>query len=217
VEIEKVGDAQANIYTLNISAKLARAIREMIDEYPPLFDDLFDPFIEYVYSGRSLYEFLFSMLSSFFYSERYKKLSGRKAEVIKKGKALKYLPKNLTFFIKFQEVLNMEEKEKVSKQVNWAYGEGLSLRKAYFNELGEDRAKKKIESISYRILEAIRRRDTDAFEQNLIRAYLEVEREIPYVFVEALKDGSFNRIAYAFLIGLNGKDKEASETEDAGS
>ncbi|RLJ70700.1 CRISPR-associated protein Cst1/CRISPR-associated protein Cas5t [Hydrogenivirga caldilitoris] len=215
VEIEKVGDAQANIYTLNISAKLARAIKEMINEYPPLFDDIFDSFIEYVYSGRSLYEFLFSILSGFFYSERYKNLSGRKSMLIRKGKGLDYLPKNLTFFIKFQEVLNMEDKEKISRQVNWAYGEGLSLRKAYFDELGNDKARKKIESISYRILEAVRRRDTDAFEQNLIRAYLEVEREIPYVFVEALKDGGFNRIAYAFLIGLNGKDRELSEVKES--
>lgn len=223
VEIEKVGDAQANIYALSISPKLAKAIKDMINEYPSPFDDLFDLFIEYIYSGKSLYEFLFSILSGFFYSERYKNLSGRKAMLIRKGVKMKegrnlgYLPKNLTFFIKFQEVLNMEEKDKVNKQINWAYSEGLSLREAYFSELEEDRAKKKIESISYRILEAVRRKDTNAFAQNLIRAYLEVEREIPYVFVEALKDGSFNRIAYAFLIGLNGRGKEDSKTENSES
>ena len=105
----------------------------------------------------------------------------------------------------------MEDKEKVSKQINWAYSEGLALKEIYEQSMGKEKASRKVEGISYRLLDAVRRRDTDAFQQNLIRAYLEAEREIPYIFVEALKDGNFNRIAYAFLIGLNGKSKEGVE------
>ncbi|EDP75971.1 type I-B CRISPR-associated protein Cas8b1/Cst1 [Hydrogenivirga sp. 128-5-R1-1] len=212
VEIEKVGDAQSNIYTLSITPRLASAIKENIDKYPQVFNNLFEVFLEYVYSGRSLYDFIYKILSGFFYKQRYKRLSGRNAQLIKSGMGFKsYLPFGLTYFIKFQEVLEMEDRERVSKQVNWAYSEGLTLKNTYEQSMGKEKANRKIEGISYRLLDAIRRRDTDAFQQNLIRAYLEAEREIPYVFVEALKDGSFNRIAYAFLIGLNGKGKEEVE------
>lgn len=217
VEIEKVGEAQANIYTLSISPRLARAIKENIDKYPESFNQLFGLFLEYIYSGRSLYEFLYKILSGFFYGKRYEKLEkGRDAKLIRVGKSFKEcLPYSLTYFIKFQEVLNMEDKDKVSKQINWAYREGLEIRKIYEQSMGKEKADKKIEVISYRILDAVRRRDTDAFQQNLIRAYLEAEREIPYIFVEALKEESFNRIAYAFLIGLNGKGKD-EENKDEG-
>ncbi len=213
VEIEKVGDAQSNIYTLSISPRLARAIRENIEHYPKVFNDLFGIFLDYVYSGKSLYEFLYKILSGFFFKSRYKKLmKGMYAKLVKKGTSFKdFLPRNLTYFIKFQEVLDMEDKEKVRKQINWAYSEGLALKEIYEQGMGKEKASRKIEGISYKLLDAVRRRDTDAFQQNLIRAYLEAEREIPYIFVEALKDGSFNRIAYAFLIGLNGRGKEEVE------
>ncbi len=217
VEIEKVKDAQSNIYTLSMSQRLAKAIKENIGNYPKHkgFGDLFSIFLAYIYSGRSLYEFIYKILSGFFYRERYKKLTKRRdIQLVKMGMNFKnYLPYSLTYFIKFQEVLDMEDKERISKQINWAYREGLTLKEIYekSKNIGKEKAKRKIEGISYRLLDAIRRRDTDAFQQNLIRAYLEVEREIPYIFVEALKDGSFNRIAYAFLIGLNGKAKEEEE------
>jgi len=213
VEIEKVGDAQANVYTLSISPRLARAIRENIKDFPKAFNDTFRIFLDYIYSGKSLYEFIYKILSGFFYKSRYKKLmKGMDAKLVRKGTGFKdFLPPNLTYFIKFQEVLDMENKEKVNKQVNWAYSEGLALKEIYEQSMGKEKAGRKIEGISYRLLDAVRRRDTDAFQQNMIRAYLEAEREIPYIFVEALKDGSFNRIAYAFLIGLNGRSKEDVE------
>jgi len=130
VEIEKVGDAKANVYTLNITRRLAQAIREMIEEYPLRFEDIFDLFIEYAYSRKSLYEFLMRIMSGFFFKKRYKDLKGREAILIKKGSGFKeYLPYSLTYFIKFQEVMDMEDKNKVTSQVNWAYKEGLTLKK----------------------------------------------------------------------------------------
>ena len=204
VEIEKVGDAQSNIYTLSISPRLARAIRENIDDYPPAFNNLFGIFLDYVYSGRSLYEFLLKILSGFFFKDRYKNIKGREAELIKKGIRMEKLTWDLTYFIKFEEVLRMGEGKRLENQVNWACKEGERLKESLVEKLGEEKAKKRIEAISYKILDAVRRRDIDSFQQNLIRAYVEVERPIPYLFIEALKDESFNRISYAFLIGLNG-------------
>lgn len=210
VEIETVGNSRAYIYSLHIDSRLAKAIKELIDSYPNFLDRLFGVFLDYVYSGRSLYEFLYKLISGFYHKASFKNATnGRDGEIYKAGKSLNYLPRNLIFFIKFQEVLDMQER--AEKQVNWAYGEGLSLRRAIKESLGEDRGSKKIEILSYRLLEAIRRSDENAFAQNIIRAYLEVEREIPYIFVEALKERNFSKIGYSFLIGLNGKDKEEQE------
>ncbi len=218
VELEKAGQDKANIYTLSVPPRLAKTIKEMINEFPENFkENVFDIFLDYTYSEKSLYELIFKILSGFFFKGRYKdkNLKGRDAVLVKVGKGFDSLSYGLTYFIKFQEVLNMEDKERVNKQVNWAYKEGLTLRNIYFNEMDKDRAKRKIEGISYRLLDAVRRKDTDVFQQNLIRAYLEAEREIPYVFVEALKDKNFNKIAYAFLIGLNGRGREDDGPEEA--
>jgi CRISPR-associated protein Cas5t len=38
-----------------------------------------------------------------------------------------------------------------------------------------------------------------------------VEKEIPYLFKEALDDKNFSMIAYAFLIGLNSEEKGKEE------
>ncbi len=217
VELEKAGEDKANIYTLSIPPRLAKTIKEMIDKFPEedFKENVFEIFLDYAYSEKSLYELVFKIMSGFFFKNRYKDLRGKEATLLKVGKDFNYLPHSLTYFIKFQEVLNMEDKNRVNRQVDWAYKEGLKLRNIYKKKMDEDRARKKIESISYRLLDAIRRKDTDAFQQNLIRAYLEAEREIPYVFVEALKDGNFNRIAYAFLIGLNSNGREDERSKEA--
>ncbi|GAB6065977.1 type I-B CRISPR-associated protein Cas8b1/Cst1 [Aquifex pyrophilus] len=212
VELEPFGRDKSKIYTFSIPPRVARAMKRYLDEYPKNLNSLFGTFLEYIYSGRNLYELLLLILSGYLFSESYKK-GGKLPPPIKFGTAQKFLPKYLLFFIKFQEVLDM--RDNVEKQINWAYAEGLNLRKEIFrNAENEERAKKKIQGISYRLLDAVRRRDTDSFEQNVIRAYLEVEREIPYLFVEAMKSGAFNRIAYAFLIGLNGGNKGDGEPSE---
>ncbi|MDQ7083115.1 MAG: type I-B CRISPR-associated protein Cas8b1/Cst1 [Aquificota bacterium] len=189
-------------------------------KYPKTLNPVFSRFLEYLYSGRNLYGLLLEILYGYFHGEGLRRSGrGRVSEALRVGMYLAggYLPSSLLFLSKFQEVVEMKEKKDVEKQVNWAYLEGLKLKESLYRELGE-RAKDRIRSISYSILEAIRRRDTDAFQQNLIRAYLSVEKEIPYIFVEALKDGSFNRVAYAFLIGLNGQGREeedGGETQEA--
>ena len=216
VEIEKVGDARSNVYSFSIPLRITRAIKLFIDKYPPLLNDIFPDFLDYIYSEKNLYELLFKILVGYFFAES--KYSGKVNDKVinfgknlakNKGKERKPLDESILYLSKFQEVLNMNEKEKVEKQIDWAYSEGLRV-KEYLEKKYNEKAKKKIEGISYKILDAIRRRDIDAFQQNLIRAYLEVEREIPYVFVEALKEENFNRVAYAFLVGLNGRKPEGT-------
>ncbi|MFZ8787781.1 type I-B CRISPR-associated protein Cas8b1/Cst1 [Thermocrinis sp.] len=207
VEIEIVGDATANIYSFHISPNLAKAIRELIDNYPKNLQDIFSEFLFYIYTGRSLYEFLFLLLSGFIRKDSYKNLQGGTIEskIVQAGRNMKYISQNLLFFINFQEVLNMNEQKGYIDRAFWA---GRELKKLYKEN---ESTRKKLEPLTYRLLEAIRRKDKEYFIHNLIRAYLEVEKEIPYLFKEALDDKNFSMIAYAFLIGLNSEEKSKEE------
>jgi len=207
VEIEMVGDATANIYSFHISPNLAKAIRKLIDHYPKNLQDIFSEFLFYIYTGRSLYEFLFLLLSGFIKKDSYKNLQGGTIEskIVQAGRNMKYIGQNLLFFINFQEVLNMNTQK---DYINWAFWAGRELKKLYKEN---ESTQKKLEPLTYRLLEAIRRKDKEYFIHNLIRAYLEVEKEIPYLFKEALDDKNFSMIAYAFLIGLNSEEKSKEE------
>ena len=209
IEIKKVGDATANIYSFHIHPKLAKAIKNQIKKYPKSLSSVFSDFLIYIYSNRSLYEFLFYLLSGFLKKESFKNAGSNTLEerIVSAGKNLKVLDRSILFFIEFQmEVLNMNiEKD----YTDWAYTEGLKLKQAYKQEYElEDKLKKKVETLSYRLLDAIRRKDINHFAQNIIRAYLEVEKEIPYFFKEALKDENFSALGYAFLMGLNSSLKD---------
>jgi CRISPR-associated protein Cas5t len=208
VEIEMVGDATANIYSFHISPNLAKAIRELIDNYPKNLQSIFSEFLFYIYTGRSLYEFLFLLLSGFIRKDSYKNLQGGTIEskIVQAGRNMKYISQNLLFFINFQEVLNMNTQKDYT---NWAFWAGKELKKLYKEN---ESTQKKLEPLTYRLLEAIRRKDKEYFIHNLIRAYLEVEKEIPYLFKEALDDKNFSMIAYAFLIGLNSEEKRQRRT-----
>ena len=207
VEIEMVGDATANIYSFHISPNLAKAIRELIDNYPKNLQDIFSEFLFYIYTGQSLYEFLLLLLSGFIRKDSYKNLQGGTIEskIVQAGRNMKYISQNLLFFINFQEVLNMNTQKDYT---NWAFWTGRELKKLYKEN---ESTQKKLEPLTYRLLEAIRRKDKEYFIHNLIRAYLEVEKEISYLFKEALDDKNFSMIAYAFLIGLNSEEKSKEE------
>jgi CRISPR-associated protein Cas5t len=207
VEIEKVGNNPANIYSFHISPNLAKAIRELIDHYPKNLQGIFSEFLFYIYTGRSLYEFLFLLLSGFIKKGSYENLKGGTIEgkIVQAGGNMKYISQNLLFFINFQEVLNMNTQKDYT---NWAFWAGRELKKLYKEN---ESTQKKLEPLTYRLLEAIRRKDKEYFIHNLIRAYLEVEKEIPYLFKEALDDKNFSMIAYAFLIGLNSEEKGKEE------
>jgi len=214
VEIEKVGNNPANIYSFHISPNLAKAIRKLIDHYPKNLQDIFSEFLFYIYTGRSLYEFLLLLLSGFIKKDSYKNLKGGTIEskIVQAGRNMKYISPNLLFFINFQEVLNMNERNK--PLADWAFKAGRALKRLY-NE--NERTQKKLEPLTYRLLEAVRRKDKEYFIHNLIRAYLEVEKEIPSFFKEALEDKNFSMIAYAFLIGLNSEERSKAEGATEGA
>jgi CRISPR-associated protein Cas5t len=212
VEIEKVSDTTANIYSFHISPNLARAIRKLINKYPKIFRDIFFEFLFYIYTGRSLYEFLFFLLLGYFRKESFRDLEANTidARIVRAGRDMEFLSSSLLFFINFQEVLNMKglSMNEQKDYIKWAFGAGRALKKVY---KGNEGLQRKFESFTYRLLEAVRRKDKEYFIHHLIRAYLEVEKEIPFFFKEALDDKNFYPIAYAFLIGLNSEERGKAE------
>jgi CRISPR-associated CXXC_CXXC protein Cst1 len=219
VELEAPsGSNDVRIYSFHISDRIAQAIRTEIKNYPKELYSVFSEFMFYIYTGKSLYDFLLYLLSGFFSKKSYENLKDNTvdARIVKAGKDMKknvkYISQNLLFFINFQEVLNMNEQRDYIKQAFWA---GRELKSSYIKSEGNQ---KKLEELTYKLLEAIRRKDQGYFSQNLIKAYLRVEKEIPYFFVEVLKDKNFSMIAYAFLMGLNSelerKDKEEQANDE---
>ncbi|MFZ8786609.1 type I-B CRISPR-associated protein Cas5b, partial [Thermocrinis sp.] len=154
VEIEKVGNNPANIYSFHISPNLAEAIRKLIDHYPKNLQDIFSEFLFYIYTGRSLYEFLFLLLSGFIKKDSYKNLQGGTIEskIVQAGRSIKYISQNLLFFINFQEVLNMNMNEQKG-YIDRAFWAGRELKKLYKEN---ESTQKKLEPLTYRLLEAIR-------------------------------------------------------------
>lgn len=89
------------------------------------------------------------------------------------------------------------------KKVDLSRYFGQQLRKAYESKGNE----KKIESISYRLLNAIKTKNFAKFADILINAYMYVEKEIPLIFVDTLKDEILlQSYGYGFLLGLQGSN-----------
>jgi CRISPR-associated protein Cas5t len=219
VELEAPsGSNDVRIYSFHISDRIAQAIRTEIKSYPKELSRIFSEFMFYIYTGKSLYDFLLYLLSGFLRKKSYENLKDNTvdARIVKAGKDMKknmkYISQNLLFFINFQEVLNMNEQRDYIKQ---AFRAGRELKSYYIKSEGNQ---KKLEELTYKLLEAIRRKDQGYFSQNLIKAYLRVEKEIPYFFIEVLNDKNFSMIAYAFLMGLNSelerKDKEEQANDE---
>jgi len=207
VELEtKSKSNDVRIYSFHIPDRVAQAIRTEIKNYPEELRSIFSEFMFYINTGKSLYDFLLYLLLGFFKKESYENLKDDTVDsrIVNAGKNMEISKlERLLFFINFQEVLNMNEQRGYIKQ---AFNEGKKLREYYITSEDNQEnleAPKKLEGLTYKLLEAIRRKDKEYFIQNLIRAYLRVEKEIPCLFREALYDENFNMIAYAFLIGLN--------------
>jgi len=218
VEIEPISQNTANVYTFHIPVKVAEVILELNlpEDFPRVLNPLLDIFLFYTFEGKSLYNLLHQIVGFYFYfrKPRNVKIENKtyRERIINFARKLKTLPAGLKFLILFEELLKegLSMKEELQKQINWAFGEGKAIREKLQEEYS-DRYEKKIETVSYKLLDAIRRRDIDAFAQNLIRLYIDVKKPIPKLFVDALNEEGFNRIAYAFLIGLNNEHKKDNQ------
>lgn len=109
--------------------------------------------------------------------------------------------------------MELNEKNKFKKNVDLSRYFGLKLREAYLDKNGE----RKIEGISYRLLNAIKTKNSSRFADVLINAHMYVEKEIPSIFIDTLKEKELlQSYGYGFLLGLQGNkgQKENEKKEE---
>ncbi|MFN7065098.1 MAG: type I-B CRISPR-associated protein Cas8b1/Cst1 [Aquificaceae bacterium] len=109
IELSQIsGTTTFNIYNFNIPPEVATAIRKMIQSYPNELKDIYDTFLDYIYSRKPLYELVSTVLYGYINKEKLKRISDRElgnsttGRLILSGKKLKN-PKELLFFLKFQK------------------------------------------------------------------------------------------------------------------
>ncbi|WP_097027107.1 type I-B CRISPR-associated protein Cas8b1/Cst1 [Clostridium peptidivorans] len=90
---------------------------------------------------------------------------------------------------------------------------GLLLRNEYINK----NAKNKLGGISYRLLNALKTKNTARFMDTLLNSYMYLGKQVPMAFVDALKDvDRFQSIGYSFVLGLQGEKINNDKEEEKG-
>lgn len=91
----------------------------------------------------------------------------------------------------------MEKLEKDS--IQRANTSGYYLRQDYKGKKAEN----KLNGIAYRLLNALKTNNKDMFMDTILNCYLYVQKEVPAIFLDALRDElAFKTIGYAFVTGL---------------
>ena len=109
--------------------------------------------------------------------------------------------------------MKLIQKEDLSKKVDLSRYFGLKLREIYLQKGNE----KKIEGLSYRLLNAIKTKNSSRFADVLINAYMYAGEEIPSIFIDTLKEKELlQSYGYGFLLGLQGSNmkKNNDKKED---
>lgn len=101
-----------------------------------------------------------------------------------------------------------------SKKVYAVRCMGNELKNAYKSRGAEN----KIEGVLYRLLNAVKVKDSGKFLDTVISAYSYIGKEIPLVFIDCLSADSkmFQTVGYAFILGLKGEDKKEENKDDKG-
>lgn len=99
------------------------------------------------------------------------------------------------------------------KVINDCKNYGLELRKNYCDKKAEN----KIGGITYRLLNALKTKNTSRFMDTILNAYMYLNKQVPTTFVEGLQDiDKFQTIGYAFLLGLQGEEVKKANKEGEG-
>ena len=96
------------------------------------------------------------------------------------------------------------------KQIEECQKHGEKLRKAYLMK----KADNKVPGISYKLINALKTKNTARFTDTLLHSYMYLGEGVPKIFVEALKDeDKLQTIGYAFLLGLQGENIKNDENK----
>lgn len=73
----------------------------------------------------------------------------------------------------------------------------------------------KINGISYKLLNAIKTKDTGRFMDTIINSYMYIGNPVPSVFIDSMKsENSLQTVGYAFLVGLQGEVDNKKGVDD---
>lgn len=105
-------------------------------------------------------------------------------------------------------------------KINLRFLEGIGIMEKNKNYLiygGNDAGKvlrenyeipEKLRGISYRLLNALKTNNVDMFMDTLLNCYLYVQKPVPKIFLDTLKnDDAFKTVGYAFITGMLGEVK----------
>lgn len=150
--------------------------------------NLYDEVISRLYDGKNLFDLISKLLTMYLDEKFY---------------GLYYIYKILEINNSIIGGAKMNYKE-TGKFKNY----GMKLRKAYIQK----NATSKLPGITYRLLNALKTKDSGKFLDTLINAYMYMKIEIPTEFVKVLNNQDvLQEVGYAFLIGLQGLDEENKE------
>jgi CRISPR-associated protein Cst1 len=154
-------------------------------------------FLERLIEGKRDYSYLFKLF-------RYYLTQDREKGFLTVG----YYPVHLHYLnlCLYEAKANLGEKmEKVSEKELWGfYSSGQKLRRA----LKERGAENKINSLSFKLLNALKVGDAHRFMDILLRVYAGLSRKVPEGFVKTLEDReAFKSAGYSFVAGLLNETK----------
>jgi CRISPR-associated protein Cst1 len=103
---------------------------------------------------------------------------------------------------------NMDKNFGIGKQIDHARLCGRDLQIVY----NQNSLKKKVETITYKALNALKTKNSNKFADILLNAYMAVNKPIPTVFINTLKtEELLQALGYAFVLGLQGQEKYKEE------
>jgi CRISPR-associated protein Cst1 len=126
---------------------------------------------------------------------------------ISNNNLLKLIYMYLLYLKKFGgEKMNLEEK---SLWAMYMQGQDLLAR------LKQRNAENKVQSITYKLLNALKVEDTKQFMDVLMRVYIAYDLKVPRLVLKAMHDkDNFYLLGYSFLSGLLGKEYQTHQTQE---
>lgn len=119
-----------------------------------------------------------------------------------------------------QEVGALNNSDKGKNNINYlakAREKGHNLQIAYGGFDKDGKYNKKLNSLAYKMLNALKTNNPTSFMDTLINSYMYVEKPIPSLFSEFLDNNlMFKNIGYAFLTGMLGEKWNNDNAVDSG-
>lgn len=174
-----------NRHSLNQLIKIRVKISK--DYYLNLYDEV----VKRLYDGKNLFD-LVGQLLTLQLSEKFK------------GGYYIYKILEINNSIMGGAIMNFKDTQKFQRY-------GLKLRKLYI----EKDNKPKLSGITYRLLNALKTKDSAKFMDTIINSYMYMKTEIPTDFIKALNNQDvLQGVGYAFLIGLQGMNEENKDNKN---